>query len=131
MPDINFYCRVIGIEPDASLEKVKEAHRTSVQRLVNYRFSPDPKVRHDATEKIKELNEAYEKIKEHLWKSYQQDVGEESHMTVKNSMHASSSWSKWKYIFSGFFIGMIVIVSLSFFFVQEILQVLARVDSTE
>src|SRR5579863_9623159 len=56
------YYQVLGVEPGASLEEVKEAHRDLVKVWHPDRFVDDPRLQRKAQERLKEINEAYEQI---------------------------------------------------------------------
>lgn len=56
------YYHVLGVEPGASLEELKEAHRDLVKVWHPDRFGDDPRLQRKAQEKLKEINEAYEQI---------------------------------------------------------------------
>src|SRR5579863_3041704 len=56
------YYQVLGVEPGASLEEVKEAHRDLVKVWHPDRFVDDLRLQRKAQERLKEINEAYEQI---------------------------------------------------------------------
>jgi phage baseplate assembly protein gpV len=56
------YYAVLGVEPGASLEELKEAHRDLVKVWHPDRFGDDPRLQRKAQERLKEINEAYEQI---------------------------------------------------------------------
>jgi phage baseplate assembly protein gpV len=56
------YYHVLGVEPGASLEEVKEAHRDLVKVWHPDRFADDPRLQRKAQEKLKDINQAYEQI---------------------------------------------------------------------
>lgn len=74
MDDINSYYQLLGLESGASLEEVKKAYRDSMKIWTDRRLSPEPQIRSEAQEKIKEINTAYEKIKTHLWNVHKQNL---------------------------------------------------------
>ncbi len=61
MKNIKRYFEILGLKPEASPEKVKEAYRDLVKVWHPDRFAHDPKLQIKAQEKLKEINEAYQK----------------------------------------------------------------------
>jgi hypothetical protein len=57
------YYECLGLLPGASPEKVKKAYRTMVKAWHPDRFRLDPALRELAHEKLKEINEAYRKLR--------------------------------------------------------------------
>lgn len=74
MKDIKECFDILGLNPGASLDEVKEAYRDLVKVWHPDRFSHDDKLQHKAQEKLKEINEAYAAIETFLdnLKQYQQ-----------------------------------------------------------
>ena len=64
MRDINYYFSVLELTPEASLDEVKEAYRDLVKVWHPDRFAHDPKLQGKAQEKLKEINDAYQKLQE-------------------------------------------------------------------
>lgn len=91
MDDINRYFEILGLKPGASLDEVKEAYKDLVKVWHPDRFAHDPKLQQKAQEKLKEINEAYQKIQDflnNLYK-YQQATG-----TNKNEFDATKESAK-------------------------------------
>ena len=63
MDDINRYFEILGLKLGASLDEVKDAYKDLVKVWHPDRFAHDPKLQQKAQEKLKEINEAYEKLK--------------------------------------------------------------------
>ncbi|MBF0554857.1 MAG: DUF1566 domain-containing protein [Nitrospirae bacterium] len=64
MNDVKKYCDVLGIEPMASLEEVKQAYRDAMKAWHPDRFANESeRFKKKAEENTKKINEAYEKIK--------------------------------------------------------------------
>ncbi|MDO8747360.1 MAG: DnaJ domain-containing protein [Thermodesulfovibrionales bacterium] len=63
MNDINRYFEILGLKPGASFEEAKEAYKDLVKVWHPDRFAHDPTLQQKAQEKLKEINEAYEKLK--------------------------------------------------------------------
>ncbi|TAL22150.1 MAG: DUF1566 domain-containing protein [Nitrospirae bacterium] len=70
MKDIKKYFEILGLKPGASLEKVKETYRDLVKVWHPDRFAHDPKLQIKAQEKLKEINEAYQKVQDFLDNDY-------------------------------------------------------------
>jgi tetratricopeptide (TPR) repeat protein len=62
MRDIKEYFEILGFEPAASIEEVREAYIDLVKVWHPDRFSDDPKLQSKAQAKLKEINEAYQQI---------------------------------------------------------------------
>ena len=54
------YYKILGLEPDASAEEVKQAYRDLAKVWHPDRFAHDTRLQRKAQEKLKEINEAYE-----------------------------------------------------------------------
>lgn len=63
MNDLDRYYKVLELEPDASLEQVKQAYRDLAKVWHPDRFSHDPRLQQKAQEKLKEINDAYERLR--------------------------------------------------------------------
>lgn len=66
MDDIRKYFEVLGIKPNASIEEIKQAYKDLVKVWHPDRFVNDPRFQRKAEEKLKEINEAYQKIQDYL-----------------------------------------------------------------
>src|ERR1051326_8349139 len=62
MNDVDHYLMVLGLAPGASRERIREAYRDLVQVWHPDRFSHDPRLQQKAQEKLKEINEAYDRL---------------------------------------------------------------------
>jgi len=60
-PDID--CQILGLEPDASLDEIKEAYRCKIKILHPDRYENDPATQKQATEKLKLINDAYARLR--------------------------------------------------------------------
>lgn len=89
MNDINKCFEILGLKPGASLEEVKEAYGDLVKVWHPDRFSHDPKLQAKAQEKLREINEAYQKVQDFLvnLQNYQQTTrsGKDEYSTSDNS----------------------------------------------
>jgi len=77
MEDINRYFEILGLKPGASLDEVKEAYLDLVKVWHPDRFAHDPKLQQKAQEKLKEINDAFQKVQDFLINlhKYQQAAG--------------------------------------------------------
>jgi hypothetical protein len=62
--DLLHLCAVLGVQPGASVSDVKAAYRDLVQVWHPDRFGKDTRLNTLATEKLKEINEAYSRLME-------------------------------------------------------------------
>jgi curved DNA-binding protein CbpA len=67
MDDMDRYYKILGLEPGASPEQVKEAYRDLAKVWHPDRFPNDPRLQEKAQEKLKEINLAYEYLKSHQY----------------------------------------------------------------
>lgn len=63
MSEIDKYFQILGLKGGASEKEIVEAYKVLVKVWNPDRFSDDPHIQKIATEKIKEINKAYEYIK--------------------------------------------------------------------
>lgn len=63
MDDIRVCYELLGLKPGVSEKEVKQAYRDLVKIWHPDRFGSDPRLQQKAQEKLKEINNAYEKIK--------------------------------------------------------------------
>lgn len=63
MAHLDRYYKILGLEPGASPEEVKQAYRDLCRVWHPDRFPNDPRLQQKAQEKQKEINEAYEHLK--------------------------------------------------------------------
>lgn len=60
--ELNKYYEVLGVAPDTSGQELKGAYRDLAKVWHPDRFSHDPRLQQKAQEKLKEINEAYERL---------------------------------------------------------------------
>jgi hypothetical protein len=60
--DLNKYYELLGVAPGASGRELKDAYRDLAKVWHPDRFSHDPRLQQKAQEKLKEINEAYERL---------------------------------------------------------------------
>lgn len=58
------YYEILGIAPGASKDEIKKAYRQMVKVWHPDRFPNDPELQRKGTEKVKQINEAYERLKD-------------------------------------------------------------------
>jgi hypothetical protein len=68
------YYRILGLDPGASPDQVKEAYRDMAKVWHPDRFAHDPRLQQKAQERLKAINEAYEILKGEGTRTSQQDV---------------------------------------------------------
>jgi len=66
MNDMDKYYRLLGLNPGASEEEIREAYKDLVKVWHPDRFSNDPRLKEKANEKLKEINSAYEILKAYM-----------------------------------------------------------------
>jgi len=76
MDNINSYYKILGLEPGASQEQVKQAYRDLVRVWHPDRYAHDSLLQEKVQEKLKEINDAYEKIN-NIHSSYAKESQEE------------------------------------------------------
>jgi len=64
--EINRCFEILELDRNASFEEAKQAYRDQVKFFHPDRFANDPRQREKAEKKLKEVNEAYERVKELL-----------------------------------------------------------------
>jgi len=62
MSDMDKYYQILGLKPGASEKEVLEAYKVLVKVWNPDRFSDDPNIQKMATEKIKEIDEAFKQV---------------------------------------------------------------------
>lgn len=60
--ELERYYELLGVRPGASAQELKEAYRDLAKVWHPDRFSHDPRLQQKAQEKLKEINEAYERL---------------------------------------------------------------------
>jgi len=60
--ELNRYRELLGVAPGASAQELKEAYRDLAKVWHPDRFAHDPRLQQKAQEKLKEINEAYERL---------------------------------------------------------------------
>ncbi len=66
MSGMDDYYRLLGLNPGASEEEIKEAYKDLIKVWHPDRFSNDPRLKEKANEKLKEINSAYEILKAYM-----------------------------------------------------------------
>lgn len=66
MSELDKYYQILGLNPGASEEEIKEAYRDLVNVWHPDRFVNNPHLKEKANEKMKEINIAYEKLKSYI-----------------------------------------------------------------
>lgn len=93
MKDINQYYGILGLKPGDSPDEVKDAYRDLVKVWHPDRFAHDPKLQVKAQEKLKEINEAYQKIQDFLdnLNAYQQATGTNTNESSETKESANTN----------------------------------------
>ena len=66
MKSVDYCFEVFGVEPGATPEQVKLAYRDLVKVWHPDRFAHDPRLQRKAEEKLKQINEAYERLQSYF-----------------------------------------------------------------
>jgi uncharacterized paraquat-inducible protein A len=69
---INHYYQILKLKPDASKEEIRQAYKDLLTECNPERFINRPSLQQTAREKVKEIDEAYEKLMLYLLKSSKQ-----------------------------------------------------------
>lgn len=75
MGEMEKYYQILGLKPEASGKEILEAYRVLIQVWNPSRFSDDPNIQKIATEKIKEIDEAFKQIL--IWTDGRYEKGKE------------------------------------------------------
>src|SRR5262245_42260353 len=62
MAGIDHYYAALGLTPSASAREIKQAHRDLVRQWHPDKFAGDPSLQAKATERLKDINEAYKAL---------------------------------------------------------------------
>ncbi len=76
--NITYYYELLGLKPGASEEEIKQAYRDLARVWHPDRFARDSRLQKKAEEKMKEINEAYQKIQDYLNDPYKYKQPSES-----------------------------------------------------
>jgi len=66
MANLENYYEMLGLKLNASMEEIREAYRDLVNVWHPDRFSHNPRLQKKAQEKLKDINEAYERLESYL-----------------------------------------------------------------
>ena len=81
--EINRCFEILELDRNASLEEAKQAYRDQVKFFHPDRFANDPRQREKAEKKLKEVNEAYERVKVLLASKEEEEPVVEAKETVR------------------------------------------------
>jgi curved DNA-binding protein CbpA len=62
MKSVNEYCEILGIDSSATPEQLKRAYRNRVKEWHPDRYLHNPRLQRKAEEKLREINEAYDRL---------------------------------------------------------------------
>ena len=62
-PDRDY--QILGLKPGASLDEIKKSYRYKIKSLHPDRYQDDPANQVQASEKLKEINDAYARLRSH------------------------------------------------------------------
>jgi hypothetical protein len=108
MKSVNEYCKILGIESSATPEQLKRAYRDLVKEWHPDRYLHNPRLRRKAEEKLREINEAYDRLQPLLAnpksRPFQSPVESEPHTTTNRpntneprpKRSAATSASPWR-----------------------------------
>jgi len=85
------YYRILDLHTTATEQEVKQAYRELVKVWHPDRFMHDVKLQKRAEEKLKEINDAYQRIVEHLNNPYTRQQSQQYQKTEKKAKPASQS----------------------------------------
>ncbi len=83
------YYKILDINTNATEQDVKQAYRDLVKVWHPDRFTHDPKLRKKAEEKLKEINEAYQKITDYLNNAYKHEQSYQYQKTEKQTTQSA------------------------------------------
>lgn len=74
MNSLDSYYKILDIEPGSSLEEVKQSYIDLACVWHPDKYSHNPRLQKKAEDKLKEINEAYEKLSTYLWSAQSQTI---------------------------------------------------------
>lgn len=116
--DITHYYELLGLKPGASEEEIKEAYRDLSKVWHPDRFINKPDLQQKAREKVKEIDEAYEKLILYLSKphtqSLQKNFKQDNISQVRSPLTVQSKGKKLGFIWwvVGFVIGGLIVMGI-------------------
>src|SRR5687768_319033 len=87
--------RLLDLDPNASDEELKRAHRDLMKVWHPDRFGHDPSLRRKAEEKLKAINEAYERIAEARVGGWRGGGGAPPSNTARQRQNQVRSYRSW------------------------------------
>lgn len=91
MSDLEIHYQILGLEPTATPQEIKQAYRDLTKVWHPDRFANDPRLQQKAQEKLKEINRAYDRLKNIPPSKQQEQQRQQRQETPSESGHSKSN----------------------------------------